>query len=84
MANWRKIHIEDDEWHWTISKTGLDVVIREPDKGKCHTILFDDIDPKIIFDDPYMYDCDMIYHSITPGNVKAYIEKNLIVKKESD
>lgn len=75
MANWRKIHIKEDEWTWTISKgCSRSVVIREPNR-KCHTVLFYDIDPES-YRDPYD---DYDHHCpITPGKIKDYIERNLL------
>jgi len=62
MANWRKIHINNDEWEWVISKGCFhSVVIREPNRGKCHTVSMDEIS-----------------YTVTPGIIKDYITQNLI------
>jgi hypothetical protein len=83
MANWRKVHIGNEEWHWVVSKGCFGVVIREPNKGKCHTVLFCDIEPRpTLSGDPYMeyWDYENKY-SVTPGKIKTYIENNLLIEK---
>lgn len=38
MAVWRKIHIDEEEWSWVISKNRYNVVIRELNKSGYHTV----------------------------------------------
>ena len=70
MAKWRKLHINGEIWDWMRSKTSNSIVIREPDRGKYHTIPFDSFD---VQPDPITFG-----YRIVPSIVKSYIERNII------
>jgi hypothetical protein len=79
MAKWRNIHINEEEWNWTRSKTKPAVVIREPNKGKIHTILFEDLEADVCL---ITNDVHIIPSITTPSIIKKYIERNLIGEKK--
>ena len=71
MANWRTIHINEQEWKWVISKG----------KGPPHIVIKNPLNviSKATFDEICFSEYEWNdYCYISPGNVKAYIEKNLI------
>jgi len=80
---YRKIHIGKDVWEYVVGKEGVKII--NPNKKGCawvknHVILGvtaeqHKTDLRQLYDDDY--DCYLSY-PIVPGDIKKYIEKNLL------
>jgi hypothetical protein len=74
----RTIHINNAEWKYRIGR--INVLIQDPRSGKKHTIPFKDLAPakwEQAYEHYCCYFCDGPRNlSITPADVRDYIEKN--------
>ena len=77
---WRKVHFGKEVWEWQVSKSSADedgtpqVVIRAPSKVVT-TIAWDEWET--VWGDPkHRVRPIRVLAGITPGTVKAYIERN--------
>ena len=72
----RKVHIDGKEWLWSVRGQRGSISITSPDNDRTRVDLKKFLTWKGVKDPDYWI--EMIYYSITPGDIKRYIQEFLV------